>query len=473
MNETAERYLWCARALLPGGWADAVRLGLDAAGDLVSVEPGADEDGAERVAGAVLPGMPNLHSHAFQRAAAGLTERRHSADGDAAGDSFWTWREVMHGFVTRLGPDDHEAIAAQLYVEMLKAGYTAVGEFHYLHLDPVGAAYADPGEMAHRAVRAAKRAGIGMTMLPVLYSVGGYGGAQPNPGQRRYILEVDRFLELVGGLIGAYAGDADVRVGIAPHSVRQVPAAELKAALDGFAGLDAAAPIHIHAAEQVKDVDEHVRETGARPVAWLLEHAGVDARWCLVHATHLDIAETRGLAVSGAVAGLCPTTEANLGDGLFPLADYLGAGGAWGIGSDSHVSVSAVEELRWLEYGQRLATRSRNVAAPGHGGATGARLLTDALSGGARALGRPIGALAPGRRADLVVLDTDHPQLAGRAGDALIDSWIFSGNANPVRHVMTGGRWVIRDGRHAEEDAIADAYRATVARMAGAEGTGP
>ncbi len=459
---TTTRSYWCETAWLPGGWADGVRLEVDAGGFITDVAAAPQAGDAERIKGAVIPGMANLHSHAFQRAAAGLTERRVSEGGD---DSFWTWREVMHGFVTGLGPADTEAIAAQLYVEMLKAGYTSVGEFHYLHRDRDGAAYADPAEVSHAVVRAAERAGIGLTLLPVLYAVGGYGGVDPNAGQRRYMLNVDEFLDLVQRLSKQYDGDPQTRIGIAPHSVRQVPAAPLADALTGFHGMETAGPIHIHAAEQIRDVDEHLHHTGARPVAWLMDNAGVDCRWCLVHATHLDAGETSALARSGAVAGLCPTTEANLGDGLFPFGAYLTAGGMWGIGSDSHVSVSPMEELRWLEYGQRLITRTRNVAAPGTGGSTGARLYGDATGGGERALGRRVGAIAEGYRADLLVLDTMHPQLAGRHGDTLIDSLIFSGNANPVKHVLCGGNWAIRDRQHADEAAIADAYRSTVRRL--------
>ena len=455
---------WCERALLPDGWADRVRLEVDAGGTISDVHAGVDGDGAARVDGLVLPGMPNLHSHAFQRAAAGLTERRVSGVGED--DSFWTWRAVMHAFVTRLAPEDNAAIAAQLYVEMLKAGYTSVGEFHYLHRDSNGDPYGDPGEMSQSIVSAAARAGIGLTLLPVLYSVGGYGGSKANAGQRRYILEVDDFLDLVALLEARYGEDPQVRIGIAPHSVRQVPAGPLAAALAGFRKLSPGGPIHIHAAEQVKDVEAHVSHTGARPVAWLLDNADVDGRWCLVHATHLDARETADLARSGAVAGLCPSTEGNLGDGLFPLAPYLKEGGVWGIGSDSHVSVNPMEELRWLEYGQRLISRTRNVAAPGSDGSTGARLFTDALAGGAQALGRPVGAIAAGRRADLVVVDPDDPQLFGRTGDGLLDSLIFtSSGANPVRHVMCAGRWVVRDGRHEGEGRIAADFRAAVARL--------
>lgn len=460
-NDKPDRGIWLERARLTEGWRDGVRLGIDAAGLISSITFEAPRTGDERVTGVVLPGVPNLHSHAFQRAAAGLTERRHTADSD----SFWSWREVMHGFVTRITPDQHQAIAAQLYMEMLKAGYTSVGEFHYLHLDPNGRPYDDPAEMSRRAVAAAAHAGIGMTMLPVLYSVGGYRGVEPNAGQRRYILDVPRFLEIVAAMAEQAAGNPALRVGIAPHSVRQVPAEPLFEALNGIQGIDTDMPIHIHAAEQVRDVDEHVATTGARPVEWLLAHAPVNAHWCLVHATHLTGDEVIGMARSGAVAGLCPTTEANLGDGLFPLEAYLAAGGAWGIGSDSHASVNPVEELRWLEYGRRLATLSRNVAAPGQGGSTGARLLDDAMAGGARALGRAVGAIAEGCSADLVVLDPNDPALYGRDGDALIDSWIFSSNAPLADQVMAAGRWIVSDGRHVNEDAISAAYRKAIGEL--------
>jgi len=449
------------RALLPHGWGENVRITIDGSGSITTVEPDADGAGAVPVDGVVLPGLPNLHSHAFQRAAAGLTERRQAE----SGDSFWTWRQVMHRFVERLAPDDVEAIAAQLYVEMLKAGYTSVAEFHYLHHRPDGSPYERADEMAQRIAAAAAAAGIGLTLLPVLYSVGGYGDAEPNAGQRRFIMAVDAFLDTLSGLMTAFDGDGEVRIGAAPHSIRQVPAAALTDCLAGLAGLDPAAPVHIHVAEQVRDVEDHMRFTGARPIAWLLDNAPVDERWCFVHATHMTPEETAGLALSGAVAGLCPTTEANLGDGLFPLVSFLDAGGLIGIGSDSHVSVSPMEELRWLEYGQRLNTLARNVAAPHHGGSTARRLIDAVLAGGSRALGRPVGAIAAGCRTDWIVVDDTHPQLAGRDEDALLDSLVFSGNANPVRDVMVGSTWVVHEGRHADEDSIAERYRETVRRL--------
>ena len=448
-------------ALLPEGWASDVRFDVDESGALAAVTPGGDPGDAERLAGPVVPGMPNLHSHAFQRAMAGLAERA----GDAQ-DSFWTWRQVMYGFLDRLTPPQVEAIASQLYVEMLKAGYTAVGEFHYLHHAPGGGAYDDPAEKSARVIAAAARTGIGITHLPVLYAYGGFGGAPASHGQRRFLHDGERFLALIETLRDRHAEDAQVRIGMALHSLRAVTPELMAEVLPAFAAGDATAPIHIHVAEQQSEVDDCLAWSGARPVEWLLANAALDARWCAVHATHMTADEIAGLARTGAVAGLCPTTEANLGDGLFPLTEFLAAGGIVGIGSDSHISVSPVEELRWLEYGQRLVKQRRNVAVLPGTRSIGAGLYRAALAGGARALGRPIGALAQGCRADMVILDADHPLLVGRAGDVLLDSWIFSGNANPVCDVIVGGRKVVTQGRHVDEDAILAEYRATITALA-------
>lgn len=459
-----------ASALLPGGWARNVRIEIDPGGNIAAVSAEGRAGTGERIEGAAIPGMPNLHSHAFQRAMAGLAETAGASDGQGE-DSFWTWREVMYRFVARLTPDDLLAIARQLYVEMLEAGFTAVAEFHYLHHDPDGRPYADRAAMAHAIAQAAREAGIGLTLLPVLYCAGGFGGKPPGAAQRRFLNTVDAYLRLVEEVAAAHRDDPQVRVGIAPHSLRAVPPEALRDAVVGLEGMDPDAPIHIHIAEQTKEVEDCLAWSALRPVDWLLQHAPVGPRWCLVHATHMTTAETAGLAATGAVAGLCPTTEANLGDGLFPLVAYLNAGGRLGIGSDSHISVSPVEELRWLEYGQRLVTRRRNVAPQGWAGAagaaTGAGLHARALLGGAQACARPIGALGQGRRADLVVLDGEHPLLVGREGDRLVDSYIFAGNASPLRHVMVGGRWVVRDGRHHDRERIAEAYRATIRRLAG------
>jgi formimidoylglutamate deiminase len=447
-------------ALLPGGWARNVRLDVADDGLLAAVTPDADAAGAMRLAGPVLPGLPNLHSHAFQRAMAGMAETAGPTE-----DSFWTWRQTMYGFVERLMPDDLQAIAAQLYVEMLKAGYTAVAEFHYVHHAPDGRPFDDLAEMSGRIAAAATDAGIGVTLLPVLYAHGGFGGAPAKPGQRRFLNDGDRFLDLVDRL-GRLVGPAG-RVGIAPHSLRAVTPDLLQAVLDGFNARSADGPIHIHIAEQTAEVDECIAWSGRRPVEWLLEHAAVDRRWCLVHATHMTDDETRRMAASGAIAGLCPTTEANLGDGLFPAETYLAAGGAFGIGSDSHISVDAAEELRWLEYGQRLIRRRRNLLAEAPGRSTGRRLLDGALAGGAQACGRPIGALSAGKRADFVVLDGTAPALVGRSGDGIADAWIFANAGATVRDVFVGGRQVVAEGHHAHEPRIQARYRRALMNLTG------
>ena len=452
--------LFAERALLPRGWAEAVTIDVDARGYIRQVAEGAGPDGAEHVSGPLLPGMPNLHSHAFQRAMAGLAERAGPGE-----DSFWTWREVMYGFVARLDPDQVEAIAAQLYVEMLKAGFTAVGEFHYLHHGPDGTPYKDPAEMSHRIVRAATRSGIGLTLLPVLYAGGDFGGTPARPEQRRFTHEVPGFLDLLSRLFSAYADSAQVRVGFAPHSLRAVPPEVLRSTLEGLDDLDAEVPVHLHIAEQQKEVQDCIDWCGQRPVEWLLGSFDVAPRWCLVHATHITDEEARRLAGSGAVAGLCPTTEANLGDGVFPARTYLEAGGRFGIGSDSHVSVSPIEELRWLEYGQRLTTRTRNVLGGPDNAAVGAALFRQALLGGAQALGRPIGRLAEGARADLIVVDPGRPALVGRVGDELLNALVFAGNENPVSDVMVGGDWVVKEGRHREEADVFRAYGKTLASL--------
>jgi formimidoylglutamate deiminase len=425
----------------PHGWQRDARVGPDA-GDGV----------AARFA---LPGMPNLHSHAFQRAMAGLAERRGPGD-----DSFWTWREAMYGFASRIGPDALQAIAAQLYVEMLKAGYTHVCEFHYLHNAPDGKPYADPAAMSRAIVAAAREAGIGLTLLPVLYMTGGFDGRPLSARQQRFGLSVDAYLRLLESLDALAA--PGLRVGIALHSLRAVPEAALREVL--AAPLARNRVIHIHVAEQVGEVQDCLAVRNARPVQWLFAHADVDAHWCLVHATQIDAAELRAIANSGAVVGLCPTTEANLGDGLFPLADYLAAGGRLGIGSDSHISVSPVEELRWLEYGQRLQSRHRNIAARTPGASVGEVLWAAALHGGHQAAGLPLPEAGAGDAC--IVLDDASPLLAARDEASVLDAFLFAGNMPLVRDVRVAGEWVVRDFRHHDEERIAARYRETVAALA-------
>jgi formimidoylglutamate deiminase len=447
--------LWFETALLPHGWARSVRIE-QADGLITAVEADrSPQPGDERGAIAV-PGLPNLHSHAFQRGMAGLAET-----GGRAGDDFWSWREVMYRFVDRLEPEDVEAIAAQAYAEMLESGFTRVGEFHYLHHDPAGSPYADPAEMAARIAAAAASTGIGLTLLPVFYAHGGFGGQAPGVAQRRFIHTPDSFARLIEASGAAVGRLPDAVVGIAPHSLRAATPREL-ALITPLAGRG---PIHIHIAEQVREVEECVAWSGARPVAWLLDHADVDDRWCLVHATHMTPEETSALAASGAVAGLCPITEANLGDGLFPARAFLAAAGRFGVGSDSNVLIDAAEELRLLEYGQRLASRARGLIASSDRPSVGASLFAGALAGGTRALGADTPGLVPGAPLDLVSLDPDHPALAGAKGDAIFDAWVFAARGGAVEVVWRRGGRVVSGGRHHRRAEIATAYRQAIARV--------
>ncbi|MDB5395074.1 MAG: N-formimino-L-glutamate deiminase [Rhodospirillales bacterium] len=441
-------------ALLPDGWARNVRLTL-AYGRIALVERDVAAVTGDQRAGIALPGMPNLHSHAFQRGMAGLTERRGKDH-----DSFWTWRTLMYRFVERITPDDLEAIAAQAYVEMLEAGFTRVGEFHYLHHGAGGQAYADIAEMGTRIAAAAAQAGIGLTLLPVFYAHGGFGGLPPGAMQSRFLNDLDSYAELIAASRGAAAGLDGAVVGIAPHSLRAITPDELAAILP----LAPASPIHIHVAEQLKEVADCKDWTGARPVEWLLDHNPVDPRWCLVHATHMTEAETVRLAASGAVAGLCPITEANLGDGLFPAPSFRDAGGAFGIGTDSNVLISVAEELRLLEYGQRLQGRVRNIMAAGPDQSTGRALFDMALLSGARALGAESG-LKVGAPADIVSLKSDHPVLVARGGDEILDSFIFAGGYGLISDVWRGGRKLVSDGMHRDRAVIAAHYGRTLERL--------
>lgn len=399
-----------------------------------------------------LPGLVNAHSHAFQRAMAGLAE--HQTD---PADSFWTWREQMYRYAGLVEPDDLQAIAAQLYVEMLKAGYTAVCEFHYLHHRRDGRPYADVAAMSRALIAAAQETGIDLCLLPVLYMQGGFDGRALSPRQQRFGHDAEAFLRLVEHL-RRDESDA-LQVGIALHSLRAVPPEAMQAVLAAEARADR--PIHIHIAEQQAEVDECLALRGTRPVSWLLDQTAVDVRWTLVHATHLSAPEVQALADSGATVCLCPSTEANLGDGLFPLPEYLAANGAFSIGSDSHISVSPVEELRWLEYGQRLRLQRRCVAVGAQEKSVGRFLYGRVLEGGRRSAGARIAA-----NVSTVTLDAAHPLLAARSEGEWLDAWIFSGNQPLVREVSVRGRDVVREGRHIDEERIAARYVDTVQRLA-------
>lgn len=444
--------LFADHALLPSGWARDVLLAWDETGTLIRVEAAqAPPAGTERAPGVLLPGLPNLHSHAFQRAFAGLTEYR-----GAEQDSFWTWRDLMYRFAALLGPDELEDIATHLYIEMLRAGYTAVCEFHYVHHDPQGRPYANPAEMSLRLVAAARRAGIGLTMLPVLYQHSGFGARPPRDDQRRFLNSVDGLLRIVQTL-----SEQGVRTGVAPHSLRAVAPPALTELLAGLLAIDPSAPVHIHVAEQLQEVLDCEAWSGQRPVQWLLDHAPVDTRWCLVHATHLDEHERAGARGRGAVIGLCPTTEANLGDGVFDATAWRGA---WGIGSDSHASVDAAEELRLLEYTQRLARRQRNVLADGQRPGVAEALWLSAVAGGAQASGRSLGGISVGQQADFVALGD--VLLTGLAPPRQLATHVFASHRRAtIRDVWVGGTRRVQNGQHTDAEVAAERFVAARGRL--------
>lgn len=447
--------VFLTEALLPEGWAENVRLVIEG-GLIAAVQPGAAAapDNERHAIG--VPGLPNLHSHGFQRGMAGLSEVR-----GPVSDSFWTWREVMYRFLDAMTPDDVEAVCAQAYAEMLEGGFTRVGEFHYLHHDPIGQPYAEPSEMAQRVGAAAALTGIELTLLPVFYAHGGFGDVPPTHGQRRFINSLDgfaRLLEASRGVVAALEGGV---LGVAPHSLRAVNPGELAA----ITGLLPDGPVHIHVAEQLQEVVDCLAWSGARPVEWLLNHAPVDGRWCLIHATHMTLFETNRLAGAGAIAGLCPMTEANLGDGIFPGVDWLASRGRYGVGTDSNIAPDAAQEMRQLEYAQRLGQRARNLMAGEAGASTGRALFTMALQGGAAALGVGPSGLQVGAAADLVTLRADHSSLVHRHGDRLLDGWIFGADRRVVDGVWVRGRQFVADGRHIAREPIAARYAETIRRL--------
>ncbi|HEX7012938.1 MAG TPA: formimidoylglutamate deiminase [Steroidobacteraceae bacterium] len=449
------RYRFSA-AWLPEGWRRNVVISIDPAGDIVDVSADDVVTTARLVPGAAIPGMPNIHSHAFQRSMAGLAERRSANE-----DSFWTWRETMYEHAARMSPECLNAVAAQAYADMLKAGYTAVAEFHYLHNQPDGTPYGEPAVMCEALMDAAATAGIGMTLLPTLYQSSDFNDAPPTPRQRQFTLSTRQFVDLIHAC-RAREAPGQLEIGVAFHSLRAVPPRAIAEVLNA---LPECRTFHMHVAEQEREVLACQQHLGSRPIEWLLERSYLDRRWCLVHATHATEHELERLAATGAVVALCPTTEANLGDGLFAMEPWLRAGGRFGIGSDSHISLSPCEELRWLEYQARLGRKQRNVLVREGEISSGAALWRRAAEAGAQASGRPIGALETGRRADIVVLDLNAPLFAGRSDDELIDTFVFSGTSEVVRDVMVAGRWLVQEGRHFAETAIAAGYKRAMQKI--------
>jgi len=444
--------IWAKKALTADGWQQDVRVTIDGGGLISALESGTKPSGT--CVDILLPAPANTHSHAFQRAMAGMTERR----GPDPRDSFWTWREIMYRFVDILTPDDIEAIAAFLYMEMLEAGFSAVAEFHYLHHQIGGVPYDNIAETAHRIASAAQQAGIGLTLLPVMYAQGGCDGRALAGGQQRFGNDRSKFAKLFETSKGALKSlPSDCLLGAAAHSLRAVTPEDLSFA----ASLAPQSPFHIHIAEQDGEVEEVLTHHGQRPVDWLLSHHDVDARWCLIHATQMTGEETEALAKTGAAVGLCPITESSLGDGIFNAREYLRAGGVFSIGSDSNVRISLTEELRTLEYTQRLKHRERAVLATNEH-SSGHVLLQGAARGGAQASGRVSGAIAAGKLADMFALNGDAPDLIGKDGDMLLDSFIFSGSSNMITDVWSAGRHMVRGGAHINHETITANYKKTI-----------
>lgn len=453
--------LYFSEGLIGQDWAKDICLTVASDGMIEHVKTGANTEGV-KVFGPLLPAMSNVHSHAFQRAFAGLAEYKAPCQGTVKSD-FWSWRSAMYGFAQHMTPAVLEAVASALYIEMLKAGYSAVGEFHYLHNSHLDQSLS----MSDAIVKAADTAGIALTHLPVFYEASDFGGKAPEPEQAPFIHTVADFNRLLQILSPRLQGRH--RLGVAFHSLRAVNSASFGPVINMLDRISLKAPIHIHIAEQTAEVDASLKHFGERPVNWLLDNQQIDDRWCLIHATHLIDSEWKNLAATGATVGLCPTTEANLGDGLFPLLEFQKAGGHWAIGSDSHISIDAREELRLLEYGQRLARQERTVVVGESGGHTGLHLWTQAAKYGAQALAQPIGEIAVGKRADLIVLDAQAPCFAGASGPQLVDTLVFSGQPNPISHVMVAGEWVIQNSKHKDENPVFDRYRETVSAIANAE----
>ena len=450
--------LYAEKVLVGNQWQSNKTISISN-GYIEGIQDGRD-DTAECINGALIPGMVNCHSHAFQRAFAGFSEYR----GNQA-DSFWSWRDIMYRFVAKMTPEDAHNVARYLYLEMLKAGYTSVAEFHYLHHQVGGKFYADQTEMSQQVIQAANASGIAITQLPVLYTYAGFGEQAPSEGQGRFIHQLEDYQSLVEDLHKKYSRHETVGLGIAPHSLRAVSETQLKEVIPFIRQLDKNAPIHIHIAEQLKEVEDCLDHYKMRPVEWLLENFEMDKNWCLIHATHLTEKETQQLALSGAIAGICPTTEANLGDGIYPTAEYLEQGGKFAIGSDSHIAVNVADELRTLEYAQRLTSHQRAVLVSESSNSVGQNLYVHAAKQGANTVNQNVGEINIGKRADFVVLDMQHPSLYLKEDSFILDAAIFACAEMPVKDVMVNGEWKIKNHSHAEQEAITLDYLNAIRKL--------
>jgi formimidoylglutamate deiminase len=450
--------LYADNILLSDGWAQQKTITIEQ-GIISAIESGY-VTGAERAQGAVIPGMVNCHSHAFQRAFAGFSEQ-----GSEGQDSFWTWRNIMYKFLGQITAQDAKVIATWLYIEMLKMGYTRVAEFHYLHHDINGETYPELATMAKAIFESAQGSGIGLTLLPVLYQFSGFGALPPTAGQKRFINSSEQFNALVSDCFALSQKFANSNVGIAPHSLRATDKAALIQAVSHVRALDPNAPVHIHIAEQQKEVDDSLAHSGERPVQWLLNNMQLDAHWCLIHATHITEIERAGIIESQAIAGICPTTEANLGDGIFPTTEFLLEGGTFAIGSDSHISVNPVEELRWLEYAQRLTKHQRAILATPEQASVGQHLWQSAAQGGAQSTNSNCGELALGKQADLLVLSALQTRLYANKPQHLLDSLVFASGQNPISDVMVNGQWVVQNQQHALQDHAAEQFSQILAKL--------
>jgi len=457
--------LYAENILIGSQWQSNKTLSISKSGEILAIEEGKTPS-ATILDGPVIPGMVNCHSHAFQRAFAGYSEYRgRSKSGAYVEDSFWSWRDIMYQFVGKMSPQDAHTVARFVYMEMLQAGYTSVAEFHYLHHQASGQQYDDPAEMSHQIINAASQTGISLTHLPVLYSYAGFGDMKPSQAQGRFIHSTDEYLKLIEALSDQYSDSANFKLGIAPHSLRAVNQQQLNEVTQHIRKIDKHSPIHIHIAEQMQEVNDCLQHHGQRPVEWLLDNFLMDCNWCLIHATHLTGSERCNLAKSSAVTGICPTTEANLGDGIFPAAEFLRQGGQVAIGSDSHISINVAEEIRLLEYAQRLTKHQRAVLVGEQCASVGQFLYSETCINGASAISQNVGKIAVGKRADLLVLDEQNPSLFSKKEHAILDAAIFSCAQLPVKDVFVAGRQVLHSGRHDHQSEIIENYRAVLTKL--------